>query len=176
MGWMSKRIWTATFLLLLGAGVCFVVIVQGKQQSIPMPDESLVDLTVEHEGTTYKLVNGDLYRVASPDRLVFVKESYDPAFREKHYSQQNGQPFESIRTLASGIQLDGTLRTALRTRPDQRPDRRGSGLELFPLQSSSTPSVPEYVQLRNRILRGEAKFIDNPVKPARRTPTPGSRH
>ena len=40
-----------------------------------MPDESLVELTVEHEGTTYKLVNGDLYRVASPDRLVFVEKN-----------------------------------------------------------------------------------------------------
>ena len=87
MGWMSKRIWTATFLLLLGAGVCFVVIVQGQQQSIPMPDESLVELTVEHEGTTYKLVNGDLYRVASPDRLVFVEKIYDKDFREKNYTR-----------------------------------------------------------------------------------------
>ena len=79
MAWISGRtgMVSLVFLFLLAAGVFFVVIVREQQQSIPMPDESVVELTVEHEGTTYKLVHGDLYRVDSPDRLVFVEKIYD---------------------------------------------------------------------------------------------------
>ena len=53
MGWIRRRTWMAflAFLFLLAAGVCFVVVVRGQQQSIPMPDESSVELTVEHDGT-----------------------------------------------------------------------------------------------------------------------------
>ena len=167
MGWMSKRIWTAAFLLLLGAGVCFVVIVRGQQPSIPMPDVSLVELTVEHEGTTYKLVNGDLYRVASPDRLVFVEKVYDKGFWEKNYTRREGRIFR----------VDGDTGKEYPTRryfeegfenADRITDLIGieRGWNSFTLQSSSTPSVPEYVQLRNRILRGEAEFIDNRVEPS----------
>jgi len=167
MGWMSKRIWTATFLLLLGASVFVAVLVRGQQQSIPMPDESLVELTVKHEGTTYKLVNGDLYRVASPDRLVFVENIYDKDFREKNYTQHDGQVFRVDADTGKQYPTrrhfeDGFENANLIT--DLIDIERG--WNSFTLQSASTPSVREYVQLRNRILRGEAKFIDNRVEPS----------
>ena len=117
MAWISGRTWIASlvFLFLLAAGVFFVVIVREQQQSIPMPDESVVELTVEHEGTTYKLVHGDLYRVASSDRLVFVEKIYDKDFRKTNYASQDGWSFGWIPTQVSSIQLGGISRTALRT-------------------------------------------------------------
>ena len=176
MGWMSRRIWTATFLLLLGAGVCFVVIVQGTQQSIPMPDESLVDLTVEHEGTNYKLVNGDLYRVASPDRLVFVEKIYDKDFREKNYTQHDGQVFrvdtDTGKRYPTRRHFEDGFENADQITDLIDVDR---GWNSFTLQSSSTPSVPEYVKHRTRILRGEAKFIDNRVEPSSENAHSGAR-
>jgi hypothetical protein len=95
MRWINGRVWVSAllFLLLCSAWLFVAVVVRGTQQSIHMPDESLVELTIEHEGTTYKLVNGDLYRVASPDRLVFMEKLYDKDFREKNYTQHDGQIF-----------------------------------------------------------------------------------
>jgi hypothetical protein len=122
MAWISGRTWIASlvFLFLLAAGVIFVVIVREQQQSIPMPDESVVELTVEHEGTTYKLVHGDLFRVASSDRLVFVEKIYDTDFRKKTMLSKTDRFFGWIRTRASDIRLGGTLRTDLRTQTRSR--------------------------------------------------------
>ena len=178
MEWMSRRVWLATLalLLLLGAGVFAILIVRRQQQSIPMPDESSVELTVEHEGTSYKLVHGDLYRVASPDRLVFVEKLYDTDFREKNYTQHDGQVFRvdtdtgkrypTRRHFADGFENADQITDLIDV------DR---GWNSFTLQSSSTPSIPEYVKLRQRILRSEAEFIDNRVEPSSETPTPGPR-
>ena len=178
MAWISGRTGIASlvFLFLLAAGVFFVVIVREQQQSIPMPDESVVELTVEHEGTTYKLVHGDLYRVASPDRLVFVEKIYDKDFRKTNYASQDGQVFR--------VDTDTGKRYPTRRHfedgfenADQITDLIGEqrGWTSFTLQSSSTPSVPEYVQLRSRILRGEAKFLDNRVEPSSENVRTGAR-
>jgi hypothetical protein len=163
---MNGRIWRVVFLLLLSGGVCFVLIVRGQQRWIPVPDDSVVEVTVEHEGITYKLVNGDLYRVASPDRLAFVEKIYDKDFREKNYIQQDGQVFRvdadtgkrypTRRHFEDGFENANLITDLIRVE---------RGWDTFTLQSSSTPSVSKYVQLRNRILRGEAGFIDNRVEP-----------
>ena len=177
MAWISGRtgMVSPVFLLLLAAGVFFVVMVR-EQQSIPMPDESLVELSVEHEGTAYKLVNGDLYQVASPDRLVFVEKIYDKDFRKTNYASQDGQVFR--------VDTDTGKRYPTRRHfedgfenADQITDLIGEqrGWTSFTLQSSSTPSVPEYVQLRSRILRGEAEFMDNRVEPSSENVRTGAR-
>ena len=178
MGWISRNTWmtSTAFLLLLAASVLFVVIVRKQQQSIPMPDESVVELTVENDGTTYKLVHGDLYRVASPDRLVFVEKIYDKDFRETNYASENGLVFRvdtntGKRYPARRHFEDGFENADLIT--DLIDEQRG--WTCFTLQSSSTPSVPEYVQLRNRILRGEAKFLDNRVEPSSENVRTGAR-
>ena len=154
--------------VVLIAGIAVFVV--GRWQpapSIPMPDDSLVELTVEHEGTTYKLVNGDLYRMAAPDRLVFVEHLYDKDFWEKNYSQKDGRilrvDVDTGKTYPTRRHFEEGFENA-----DQITDLIGEqrGWTSFTLQSSSTPSVPEYVRLRNRILCGEAKSIDNRVEPS----------
>ena len=54
----------------------------------------MVELTIQHEGDSYKLVVGDLYKVAdSTDRLVFVDKIYDKDFREKDYAIVEGRVY-----------------------------------------------------------------------------------
>lgn len=164
--WSGRRtcIFISIAVLLLAAGAYFV---HQRQPSIPMPDESRVELSLEHEGTTYKLVDGNLYRVASPTRLIFVEPIYDRDFQRKNYIEQDGTMY---RVVAETGQQYPTLR-------DFRDDFENAkqitdlvneqrGWTSFTLQSSSTPSVPEYVALRSRILRGEATFVDNRVEPS----------
>lgn len=173
--WSGRRtcIIISTAVLLLAIGGYFV---RQCQQSIPMPDESQVELTLEHEGTTYKLVDGNLYRVASPTRLVYVDAIYDRDFLKTNYAEQGGTTF---RIVSETGQRYPTLR---RFRDDfenahQITDlvNEQRGWTSFTLQSSSTPSVPEYVALRSRILRGESTFVDNRVEPSSEMAHSGTR-
>lgn len=165
---LNRRTWIAwlVFFAVVAVGVLLVVIVR-EQHSIPMPDESVVELTVENEGTTYKLVHGDLYRVASPDRLVFVEKIYDKDFRKTNYASQDGQVFrvdtDTGKRYPTRRHFEDSFENANHI-TDLIDEQRG--WTSFTLQSSSTPSVPEYVQLRSRILRDEADFLDNRVEPS----------
>jgi len=153
--------------LLLAVSAYLVHILWERQQSIPMPDASLVELTVEHDGTTYKLVDGDLYRVAFQDRLVFVETIYDKDFQQTNYASQDGivyrvvaetgQRYPTRRHFEDGFENANQLTDLI---GEQR------GWTSFTLQSSSTPSVRDYVDLRSRILRNEATFVDNRVEPS----------
>ena len=136
-------------------------------QSIPMPDESQVELTLDHEGTTYKLVDGNLYRVASPTRLVFVEEIYDTDFLKKNYTVQEGTTYRIVAETGQRFPTRRIFRDDFED-ANQITDLINAqrGWTSFTLQSSSTPSVPEYVALRSRILRGEATFVDNRVEPS----------
>ena len=159
----------------IGVAVAFVVR-QQQRHSIPMPDDSMVELTAEHEGTTYKLVDGDLYRVASADRLEFVEKIYEPNFREQNYTEADGQVWREDRE--SGQRFRATRNFAENfENADRITDLIGveRGWNAFTLQSPRTSTVPEYVQLRNRILQGQADFIDNRVEPSSEVVHSGAR-
>ena len=102
-----------------------------------------------------------------PDRLAFVEKLYDKGFWEKNYAPRDGRIFrvdaDTGKEYPTRRHFEDGFENA-----DLITDLIGieRGWNAFTLQSSSTPSVPEYVQLRNRILRGEAKFIDNRVEPS----------
>jgi hypothetical protein len=166
MNWNGRRagIFLATGILLLAAGAYFV---HQRQQSIPMPDESQVELTLDHEGTTYKLVDGNLYRVASPTRLVFMEEIYDTDFLKKNYTTQEGTIYRVVAETGQRFPTRRNFRDDFEN-ANQITDLINAqrGWTSFTLQSTSTPSVPEYVALRSRILRGEATFVDNRVEPS----------
>ena len=70
-------------------------------RTIPAPAESEIELTLEHEGTTYKLFRGDVYKVGpEPGRLTFFESLYDPDFFAKNYAVVDGVP--NKRDLDSG--------------------------------------------------------------------------
>ncbi len=151
--------------LIVGVAVFFA----GRWQpgrSIPMPDKSQVELSLEHEGTTYKLVNGDLYRVTAPDQLVFVEKLYDTNFRTTNYAQKDGLivrvDSDTGKMYPTRRHFEEGFENAERITDLIGPDR---GWTTFTLQSVKTPTIREYNQLRGRILRGECDFADNRVQP-----------
>ncbi len=163
--------------VVLIAGIAVFVI--GRWQpapSIPMPDDSLVELTVEHEGTAYKLVNGDLYRVAAPDRLVFVEKLYDKDFQKENYTEKGGQVLrvdsDTGKTYPTRRHFEEGFENADRIGDLIGPER---GWTTFTLQSVKTPTIPDYNRLRSRILKGECDFMDNRVEPTSEIAHSGTR-
>jgi len=132
----------------------------------PLP-ESEVEQTVTEKGATYKLHKGRLYRVQTQSgRWELVQEVYDPDFYAKNYVEKNGAVFRKAG--------DGELLPVKRSFAD---DFEGTqrladliglkrGWTTCELQSPKTPSVNDYVKLRNRLLKGEGDFLDNRIEPS----------
>src|SRR3954452_1945873 len=92
--WKSrKRLgWVAAALVIL-AVVVGTSRMQGTARTITSPPESEVELTLDHEGTAYKLYRGDLYTTGpEPGRLTFVEHLYDPDFLARNYAVVDGIP------------------------------------------------------------------------------------
>lgn len=131
----------------------------------PFP-ESEVELTATEKGTTYKVHDGNAYRVEpNTGRWQFVQRVYDPGFYEKHYVEQQGTIFRKDDS--------GTLVPVRRTFADgfenamRLSDLIGlnRGWTACTLQSPRAPTVADYVSLRKRILADAAGFLDNRVEP-----------
>ena len=169
------------FLKTLVVSVAFVFIglaalsaLQPRPRQIDPIPESEVEQTIVEKGTTYKLHKGSLYQVnASSGKWEFAQQVYDPDFYTKNYIERNGavfrknpdgeplpvkktfhEDFEGTRQLADLIGLK-------------------RGWTTCELQSPKTPTVNDYVKLRNRILKGEADFIDNRIEPSNELPHGG---
>ncbi len=162
---ISKRIFIlAAVVLTVMAG--WAVIGHRAASIEPLP-ESEVEQTVTEKGATYKLHKGHLYRVQPQSgRWEFVQEVYDPGFYAKNYVEKNGAVFRK-----GG---DGELLPVKRSFAD---DFEGTqrlsdlitlkrGWTTCELQSPKTPSVNDYVKLRNRLLKGEGDFVDNRIEPS----------
>ncbi|MFZ4766217.1 MAG: heparin lyase I family protein [Roseimicrobium sp.] len=132
----------------------------------PRP-ESEVEMTATEDGTTYKLYKGKVYRVNTwTGKWEYVMQSYDPDFYTKNYVERGGEIFrkadngELVAVKKSfSDDFEGT------TRPADLLDRK-RGWTSFTLQSPKAPTVKDYVKLRQRILKGEADFLDNRVEPS----------
>lgn len=131
----------------------------------PLP-ESEVERTVTEKGTTYKLHKGRLYRVnARTGKWEFAQQVYDPEFYAKNYIERQGTIFRK-----NG---DGELLPVKRDFADDFENTKQladliafkRGWTACELQSPKAPTVNDYVQLRNRILKGEADFLDNRIEP-----------
>jgi hypothetical protein len=165
LGLISKR----TFILVMAVlSVMLAWGVRGRRAVVMEPlQESEVEQTVMEKGTTYKLHQGSLYRVQpQAGRWEFVQEVYDPDFYVKNYVEKNGAVFRK-----GG---DGELLPVKRSFAD---DFEGTqrladliglkrGWTTCELQSPKTPGVNDYVKLRNRLLKGEADFLDNRIEPS----------
>lgn len=177
---LGKLIGTAVcaFTVILLTGVAVVGVIQEEQRkSIPIPDESLVELTLQHEGDTYKLVGGNLYKVASsPDRLVFVDKIYDKDFREKNYALVEGRVYRRDSDRGKEYPTKRHFEEGFED-VDRIADLIGidRGWTTFTLQSPQAPSVQKYNQLRNRILREGTDFLDNRVEPSSEVVHSGSK-
>lgn len=140
----------------------------------PLPDAQVIQ-TVSLDANSYKLAeNGIVYRV-NPDsgRWSYVDTAFDPNVVARAYARvgetiyrcdpdQADRRFPVLRHFADGFEdvpegVDG-LRCLIGE------ERWWTELTL---QSPLAPDVPDYVALRQRILRGEAGFLDAKVAPSR---------
>lgn len=166
---LSKRtsiLVTAAGLTALLAWVWLSVLRQHAAGIEPLPD-SEVELSVTEKGTTYKLGKGGLYQVNERSgRWEFVKQIYDPGYRDKNYVERDGATFRKVgdgktvpvkRSFTDGF--EGATRFA---------DLIGleRGWTSCDLNSPKAPTTRDHVTLRNRLLKGESDFLDNRVEPS----------
>ena len=131
----------------------------------PLP-ESEVERTVTEKGTTYKLSKGSLYQVnARTGKWAFAQQVYDPDYYAKNYVERNGalfrkagdgEPLQVKRSFAEDFENAKQLADLIGYK---------RGWTSCELQSPKTPTVSDYVKLRNRILKGESDFLDNRIEP-----------
>ncbi len=160
LGWVI-----AALIVALVAGVT-TILMRSRQKTIPAPPDSEIELTLNHEGTTYKLFRGDVYTVGpDPERLTFVENLYDPDFFTKDYVVVDGVPhkrapetgklYPTRRFFVEDFEKAAGLGDLI------GPQR---GWTNFTLQSPRAPSVPEYNALRQRLLGGQGDFLDNRIE------------
>jgi hypothetical protein len=157
---------TAGLLLAILLSVTWAVMKRRTISIEPLP-ESEVERTVTEKGNTYKLHKGRLYRVhPQTGKWEFAQQVYDPDFYAKNYIERdgvlcrklpNGEPVPVKRRYADDF--EGTTHLA-----DLIDLKRG--WTACELQSPKAPTVNDYVQLRNRILKREADFLDNRIEPS----------
>jgi hypothetical protein len=133
-------------LLLLPAVIVPILLLQPGPRTIPAPDESQVELALEHEGTAYKLIRGDLYKAGpDPSRLTFVEALYDPVFFTKNYVVVEGKPHkkdpETGRLYPTRRHFEEGFEDAEKLTDLIGPQRDWT---TFTLQSPLAPTIPEY--------------------------------
>ena len=160
---LPHLLYAAVGLAILGSAIWYLV--KGSGVSIePMP-ESEVEMTATEAGRTYKINQGNLYRVNPwSKKWDFIKTYYDPDFYEKNYVERDGNVFrkgDQGELVAVGKAFSDDFEGAAKL-VDLIGIKRGWA--AFTLQSPKAPTVSEYVKLRSRILKGESDFLDNRIE------------
>lgn len=130
----------------------------------PLP-ETEVERTIVLKGWTYKLHEGTLYRVNTrTGKWDFSQQIYDPDYYSKNYEEIDGVIFRKVgqgesvpvkRTFAEDFEDAEQLSDLIDLK---------RGWTSCELQSPLAPTVDAYVKLRNRILKGESRFLDNRIE------------
>jgi hypothetical protein len=161
---LASMLTAAAVLTAILGWMAWLVIARQGARIEPRP-ESEVERTVTEKGTTYKLYNGNLYRVNDRTHMwEFAQQVYDPDFYAKNYIERDGTIFRKA--------SNGELVPVKKSFADdfenakQLVDLIGlkRGWTSCELQSPKAPTVNDYVKLRNRILKGESDFLDNRIE------------
>lgn len=165
----SSRTWLFTGILLLALGCQRAEVIQ------PLSTER-IEASFEHDGSTHFLADdGNLYREATSGNgekaWELVSKVYDPDEVHRSYASENGvtyrvdpdtqKRFEVLRELNESFD---DLKPGLPGLIDLCSEQRMKWGSLT-LQSPKTPTVPEYVDLRKKLLSGKADFLDCRVEP-----------
>lgn len=131
------------------------------------PDAELERVAVESDGNRVAILDGVGYVYDRESKTwKFYKRLWEKDWFEKNYSVEgdrvfriadDGSKVEVSRHFKSGFEDAATIRDLIGLK---------SGWTAFTLQSPKTPEVADYVKLRQRILKGEAAFLDNVVEPS----------
>lgn len=149
-----------------------------KGQVVAALPESQVELSGEYDGQTIKLASGTVYRVVSDTEWEVLDQLFDPEAVLRMWKTEG----EQIYRLAD----DGTpypIRVPLLEEFEDLSEKADGLRELIgpvrrwtevTLQTSRTPEVSDYVELRKKILSGEADFLDARVEPLQEAAHSGS--
>ena len=154
-------------LLALVIGCILAFIGGGWIGTIAPLDEAEVEYTATHRGSDYKIAHGEVYQVISwAGRWRPVQHLYDRDYIAANYIERDGTTFRKgpdgafipvKRSLTEDFEGAGSLRDLIGF------ERGWTSCDLL---SPRTPTPQDYVQLRNRIIKGEGDFLDNRVEPS----------
>jgi len=150
--------------LLLCALACAPGIARAQAAPVAVgPSEAVFNI----DGKRYEIFNGGMYEMpAGSSAKVFVQQIYDPDYYAKNYTTENGKTYRQgadgekypvVDKVDEGFEGTKVIRDLVNLQ---------HGWNEFTLLSPGAPTVDAYARLRQRILRGEADFIDNRVEPS----------
>ena len=127
-------------------------------------------MTVDIDHETYKLAHGLAYRVLSDGKWEVVERIFDPAEVAQMWVTEGDQILRVTddRTMKIPVRVpfwddfEGLPEGVSGLRQMIGPDRGWSDLTL---QSPQTPTVPDYVKLRQSMLTKQGGFLDARVEP-----------
>ena len=164
MSRMRRALWVVG---IVGAGVFVAWLRRPVPVVIAMPPESEVEATVRDGGTTYKVFRGDAYVVGPGEgELTGVDHLYDPGFFAANYRVVGGVPnkldrgtgklYPTRRRFEEGFEDAASVRDLI---------GEARGWTGFTLQSPMAPEIPDYNDLRRKIVQEEGDFLDNRIGP-----------
>lgn len=156
---------SATFIIAIAFCLILTACVKRGAQPVPSPGAA-VETSFSFEKKQYQVIEGNLYQVGRAGKLDFVEALYDKDFFAKNYEVADGviyrKSLETGKRYATRRAFHEDFEGAAAITDLMGEKRLWSDLTL---QSRRTPTVAEYVKLRQRILKGESGFLDNSVAP-----------
>ena len=163
------------WLLLITAGllVLFALSRRGPEEVQAYPAERVLR-TATLDGVPYVLADdGNIFRVISERRTwTWVDRIFDPESIARAYVKEgdavyrvdsdSGKRYQLLKEFADGFEDVPEDAVGLRSLISE--ERKWTE---FTLQTEQTPTVPDYVDLRNRIMREGGGFLDASVAPSK---------
>jgi len=162
---LSRMTWLA---LLCGAPLSQVSCQRDSQENVQAPAGSPVVATAKIDGKLYEVIHGVAYEVdLDSGSRTFAKRLYDPDFYETNYQTIDGTVYRvntgDGKMYAVRTSLSDDFENATTVHDLIGIEREWTSLTL---QGPGAPTVPDYVKLRQQILKREGDFLDNRVEPS----------
>lgn len=162
-----RRVLAAVVLAVLA--LVFAVRLKHRNTDPPLPPIAELESHARRfDGQLCAIVHGNAYlKDERADTWSFYAQLYDPDFFAKNHVVENGVVYRIDEgsgkryALTHHFKADFEHATSLRDLVGEK-----YGFTSFILQSPSTPTVSDYVKLRNKMMKGEAEFIDNRIEPS----------
>lgn len=142
------------------------------QEISPLP-ESAVLKSVLLDGTTYKLADDGRVFTVNPDgkKWTLIDTIFDPNERAESHVTENGKTYAVVRETGQRYPVLTEFRDGFEGVPEGvaglraliGPERKWTELTL---QTPRTPTVPDYVALRQKVLHEGGDFLDARVEPS----------
>lgn len=185
---MMKKIFLLALIIIIFFVVLKLLPANNEQTVTSLPGE--ISLQMILEGEEYVLVAGDIYKIVDEKQFEYIDTYYDPNFYEKNYIEIDGEIYrkqlDTENTIVrprnnfrENFEQFVTINDLIITPEDfEGTELRSNGFTIYDadliktrwttmtIQSPSTPTVSEYVTLKDQILNGQLQFIDNSILPS----------